>query len=505
MAQPKTHSVALAGGVNEKLPSLSASENFALQAINVECKETGKGFRRILGYDKWDSNEVTDATYIGSGDIRGIAFFNDACYVARNTSNDGKCAIFKSTGSGWSVVKSGLLADGNYEFDKYSFGGTEKLYGVDGVNPFFSIDSSDTYTAITVWASGSQAATHLAMHRNRAWVTRGAEVTYSDVGDPTAFTDYAASGTIYTKETITAISPLVGGVIGVFSRNNIAYLSGTGSESTLSAEFLTDHGNNVGARINTVQTMGSRTFFLGDPGIIDLAAVQEFGDFGDATISDAVYETLRAKLGTETASCVVRKKDQYRLFFSDGSGIIVSLRQGQFIGLTWINFPIKVNKAVSSEYASGVEVILFGSSTGYVYEMESGNQFDGENLTASLIPAFTPCRYPRRNKRFRFVIFDMDSTEDTSFQAEPLVKFGASANLASAEISVGGADALLGDAVLGEATLGGDLIQEGVLDIPVEGDYITMLIYSSSGATDAPWDINTLIYEFHLGRKRRYE
>lgn len=496
------HRVNLYGGVNEKLPSLSAPENYLLIGINVECKKNGVGLRRIDGYVKWDANEVTDATYIGAGRIRGVHRFNGAVYACRNTSNDSKLAIYKSTGSGWTVVKSGLEPDGTFEFRTYAFGGTEKLYGVDGVNPPFSLDSADAYTAIAAWPSANTPA-HIEMHRNRMWLSKGAEIRYSDVGDPTSFLDYAAlAGSIYAKATVTALSSLVGGTIAAFSRNTIAFLSGTGSESTLSAEFLVDHGNSIGARLGTVQTMGGRTFFLDDAGIMELTQAQEYGNFADGTVSDNVFRTVEKSLGLETISCVLRGKNQYRLFYNNGTGIILSLAGRKVIGLTTINWPDVVRCVHSTEDASGDELVVFGSDDGYIYQMDSGNSFDDENLAASLTTAYSPCKRPRNVKRFRRAIFDMRSEAETSIFAKALPKFDASEAQDGTEVALGGGLAILGQAVLGEAILGGTLIQEGRLDLPAIGDYIAMRIYSDS-STDPAWEIDGISYEFLEGRRRR--
>lgn len=492
----------LYGGMDENQPSLSAKENLLLNAVNVEHKETGNGYRRILGYEKWDDNEVDDATFTGDGRIRGVAYFNGACYVARNTSNDSKLAVYKSTGSGWTTVKTGLEPDGQFEFDTYSFAQEEKLYGADGKNKAFEIDDTDTYTAITTGLTTDKPA-HLALHRNRIWLTYASSVLYSDVGDPSAWLDWAAlSGEIVMKGESTALTPTVGGSLVAFARNQLAFMSGTGSESTLTAEYLIDHGNRIGAYANTVQQLAGRTLFLDDQGVIELKAAQEYGDFRDSTISSAVYPTIQSKRGNATASCIVRSKSQYRLFYSDGTGLIFSMLGDRVLGVTKLSWPKVVRCVWSGEDSSGNELILFGSDDGFIYQMESGNSLDGTTLTATMTTAFTPCRYPRQVKRFRRAIFDISASSTTSLIARPIVKLDKSSPIDPQTLGINAATAYLGTAVLGAAVLGVQSIQEGRIDMPVIGDYVAMQVSSQTTMGD-PWELDGLAYEFNFGKKRR--
>ena len=501
----KPYRINLYGGMDEQQPSLSAKENLLLNGVNIEPKEKGTGYRRLLGYAKWDANEVTDATYTGTGDIRGVAYFNGHCYAARNTSNDNKLAIFKSNGSGWTTVQTGLEPNGHYEFRDYAFGTTSKLYGVSGENKAFCIDSAHTYTPITTGLT-VDTPSHIAMHRNRMWLLYLSSLLYSDVGDPTAFVDYAAeillSGEIALKADGTAITPTVGGSLASFARNQITFLSGTGSAGTLQAENLLDHGNRIGAYPRTVEQMGGRTLFLDDQGVTELRAVQAHGDFRDATISSALYPTILAKRGNSTTSCVVRGKSQYRLFYNDGTGLIFSMQSDRLLGITKISFPLTVLKAWSGEDSSGNELILFGSTDGFIYQMESGNSFDGANISSSLVTAFSPCGYPRYIKRFKRAWFDIASAGHTTLVARPIFKLDSSPALNPETLGINASTSYLGQAILGQAILGAQQLQEGRIDMPGSCDYIAMQVTSRTNTGD-PWELDGLGYEFELGKPRR--
>ena len=84
---------------------------------------------------------------------------------------------------------------------------------------------------------------------------------------------------------------------------------------------------------------------------------------------------------------MLREKSQYRLFYTDTTepaaqqkGIIGTLRPE---GFQWSETRgIEVTEIGSGFNANGVEKYYHGSTTGYVYIHDSGNDFDGTNVLA---------------------------------------------------------------------------------------------------------------------------
>ena len=87
------------------------------------------------------------------------------------------------------------------------------------------------------------------------------------------------------------------------------------------------------------------------------------------------------------SSVVLRSRSQYRLFYTDitrdaseQKGIIGTLRPE---GFQWSETRgIEVTEIGSGFNANGVEKYYHGSTTGYVYIHDSGNDFDGTNVLA---------------------------------------------------------------------------------------------------------------------------
>jgi hypothetical protein len=95
-------------------------------------------------------------------------------------------------------------------------------------------------------------------------------------------------------------------------------------------------------------------------------------------------------------STVCRQKSQYRIFFTDGTGLYVTLVNGKLLGSTQVAFATAVNCAYTGQLANGDEVMLVGSASGgYVYEMDKGSSFDGENIEAYITLNWNSMKHPR--------------------------------------------------------------------------------------------------------------
>ncbi|MFA6244880.1 MAG: hypothetical protein WC655_28305, partial [Candidatus Hydrogenedentales bacterium] len=151
----------------------------------------------------------------GSGSILGIALYSGAIYAARNAADGLTAAIYKSSASGWTAVKAGLIAGGTWRLDVANFSGTatsKSLFGCDGRNNPFWWDGT-TYTHITgLWDSaatstdsvaiGTGAKTFVLVEANRDY-TAGDAVTVWDAA--TAANWMAGTVTTWTSGTKTLV------------------------------------------------------------------------------------------------------------------------------------------------------------------------------------------------------------------------------------------------------------------------------------------------------------
>src|SRR6185369_13139564 len=273
-----------------------------------------------------------------------------------------------------------LLPNGRYEFDNWNFGSqqnTERMYGCDGVNPGFEFDGT-VYVPIHSGMT-PDAPSHMQIHKNALFYSFKSSIQFSGPGEPYSFSPILGAGEFGCGDTITNLLSVPGGDTGgalvakTLNRTFVLY----GNDSS---DFnLVPYSYAVGAEAYTIQLInGVYSFDTG--GISSLATTQKFGNFVTATESDKINTYLNGKVGMSSASCISRKKSQYRLFFSDNEAVFVTFGGGKLLGMTTMSFPHDVTCISSMEGASRQEEIYFGSTDGYVRQAEIGTSFDGQAI-----------------------------------------------------------------------------------------------------------------------------
>jgi hypothetical protein len=116
---------------------------------------------------------------------------------------------------------------------------------------------------------------------------------------------------------------------------------------------------------------------------------------------------LENRVNSATASSLNRLKGQYRVFFSDGTGIYMTMVNGNLLGSMPVEFSNPVLCCDEGEDASGSAVSFFGSSNGFVYQLDKGTSFDGNAISASFNLAYNSIKSPRILKRFRRASVEM--------------------------------------------------------------------------------------------------
>jgi hypothetical protein len=230
-------------------------------------------------------------------------------------------------------------------------------------------------------------------------------IMISAPGDPSGvWVAASGAGELGIGDVISAMLPLPGnnetGALAVYGRNKSTVLYG----SSTATWNLSNVAIDAGAIAYTSQYVGA-AYALDDRGVTSLSAVQEFGNFAQASISKAVQPYIDNRVGLVVASSVLRSQDQYRVYFSDGAGL--AFRPGTKAVLPF-SYPNPVTCICSGENTSGQEVVYFGSSNGMVYQAEKGTSFDGTAIDAWHRLAFNAERGPNMQKKWRRAIFEVD-------------------------------------------------------------------------------------------------
>jgi hypothetical protein len=330
-----------------------------------------------------------------------------------------------------------LLPGGKYEFQNYNFYGAsnlKRMYGCDGVNKAFEFDGTAFVPIITGMANDTPK--HLACHKNYLFLAfAGGSLQFSALGNPISWSVVLGAGEIGLGDEITALVPGYQSTMPVFGRNKTAILYGDvfgGSGADASLKVLSEE---AGCIEWTMQLL-STPVFVDDRGIRSLQAVQDFGNFSIGTLSTNIKPILDRykKLGVyPVQSVAIRETNQYRLFMSNGDGLIMDMSRVAAGGnVEFTNFKLTKNSvdlvvsAVSScEDNSGNEVITFGSTDGYVYRMESGTSYDGYAVTAYVRLPFAHFRKPTIEKRYHKATIECSTTSQIALSIAADFSYGS--------------------------------------------------------------------------------
>lgn len=333
--------------------------------------------------------------------------------ISAPTGGNFTAAAASSTGGG-SLTLSGAqtritqTTGGRYEFADYAFVTDKKVYGCDGVNRGFEYGVNAGGTAVFVPIVTGMTVDHplhVATHRNYLWFSFANSLQSSSIALPYQWSVITGASEQNVGDNITCLLPQVGSESSasmmIFCRNQISILYGT-STANFTRTVLRD---GIGAMPYSAQNLGI-AHALDDRGIIQMSPTLNWGNFDQGTISRLFNSYLANKKSRTSASCVNRTKNQYRVFFSDGSGIYATIFQGKMLGALPVSFDHPVLCATEGEFTDGTERTFFGSSDGGVYELDRGPSFDGGNLVGYLSMPFNSLSGPRMNKRYRKVVLD---------------------------------------------------------------------------------------------------
>jgi hypothetical protein len=327
--------------------------------------------------------------------------------------------------AGNSTAITFAVPGGRFEFGNYSFG-TTKMYGVDGKNRGFEFDGTTFVPIVTGMTTDTP--TFLKEHHGHLFYAFADSMQHSGIGTPYTWTIVSGAAELAMGDTITGFQRQVGAqttaTLAVFTRNSMKMLYGTSSATWQ----LVSYKEEAGAYAYTNQQIGL-TMMLDDRGVTSLETSQNFGNFSDATLTKHIQTWLTARRSASIASCIARDKNQYRLFFTDGSALYVTMDNGKPVGMMPILLTNVPTCICSLENNAGNERIYFGDSSGYVHQMDVGTSFDGAAIEFYLDMAYNNLRSPRVIKSFKSAVLEVSGSGYSEFS------FGYSLGYGTTEIN----------------------------------------------------------------------
>lgn len=382
----------LSGNRQELLKSPSVAEVLT----NFEPGIKG-GYQQIKGYTKVNKSNVP-----GTGSITGVFKYKQGLIVCRDTgiyfsidfttwyqvNKDENSLSLSAINSSTNVLPRNPA--GSYQFNLFVFGNTEKVVMTDGVSPpcvltitgddpaSYVVDFQEIDNASLLDPKGNE------VHLNQAYYfgnTLDPHVVYhSALMNPVDMTG-ATAGYFAMKDRVVGVK-LFNKELYVFTPTNISVVSGVDAGTPNVQPFADDVGC---ISKDTLQEVGGDIVFLAKDGLRSIRTAQQSDTTENASISVTINSLLTAFIKNidqyTVTSTVIREKNQYRLFFTkigstnprDHQGFIAT--QDPQVGWVFSTF--------NSFEVNNVSNVHFGDTLGDVYEMESGDSFDGTDIDST--------------------------------------------------------------------------------------------------------------------------
>lgn len=301
-----------------------------------------------------------------------------------------------------------LAPGGRFRMVNYNFGAGLRIYGCDGVNRGFEFDGT-TFVPLTTGMTTDTPA-FVAAHKNHLFFGFSNSLQHSGTGFPYQWTPISGASELNLGAAITNLLPqpgdaTSGGAMMCATRNRTYLLYGS---STANWNLVT-LAQDAGSLAHTAQNIGG-TYFLDDRGISSLATTQAFGNFASATVSDFIRPWLVENKGAVVDSCIVREKNQYRLIFTGGRAIYMTLVGNKISGFMPQLYADPIVIAESTELTDGSESVFYGDTAGFVYQDGAGTSFDGDAVESYLTFVFNHAKGPRTLKQYRKVVLEVSGT-----------------------------------------------------------------------------------------------
>ena len=470
----------------------------ATELENFEPSITG-GYRRISGYQKWNSNIVPqDAS--SSEPILMSAYFKGNVLAARG----GKVHKGGTTGS-WTQIDSGRTNAGRYTFFRYNLAGTDFIVWADGSNPASKYDNT-TVTDLT--GTGAPADPSIVTGFKDALFFAGMSSNPQELVFTAPFTDddFSAAngaGTIGVDSPITGLVPFRD-FLYIFCEERIFRLAGNTIADFTVQPITREIGCSNGF---TIQEFAGDVVFLSKDGLRTIAGTEKIGDVELGTISKPVQERFAGVSDVdEFNSVVIPDKTQYRIFFSNAStprnttkGLICvrKINNYEFADLRGIRA-----NSTDSIVVSGESIILHGDFDGFVYRQEKGNNFDGSDVTGKYrSPDFIMGDAGIR-KRFQRVTINY--SPEGLVNADLFLRYdyetGNAPRPAAYPFNSTSVVAVYGSSLYGTATYGGNI--NPIIRQPVEGSGFAMALRVNERGTSIPYSLKGFQLEFQADARR---
>jgi hypothetical protein len=301
----------------------------------------------------------------------------------------------------------------------------------------------------------------------------------------------------------------VGGVLVITSERETKGLFG----ATIDDWELKLVGEKTGGKVYTSKKMDT-VYGLDALGITSVSRTDAFGSFMGATVSQLVQPLVNLYRERSTSASIVRSANQYRLYFDDGTGLIMYIpTAGQEpsnraatrtkVEFGQLSYPITVRQMYDTEGSNGLETHYFISDDGFVRQDQIGNNFDGAVIRSTVRLVYNQLNSPSMRKKYRRAILEMESQKPLSLKIIYDLTYGGDETKAGNEdfdINAGGG--LWDVDNWDEFFWDGQTVSTASVGLGGTGTNISMLIFNES-ASARPFIMQGITLHYDLRRLQR--
>ena len=413
-----------------------------------------------------------------------------------------------SDNSTYSSAGVTIGGSGKVRFLKYDFDGTEKLYLVDDTGKPFRFDGS-TFAQLSSLPSDTSGASFVVNFKNHIVLGNGKKVVFSAPYEDDDFTVANGGGIINVADEITGLTVFREQLI-IFCKTSIFVLNGNSVADFTLQPVSRDLGC---VAEDSIQEIGGDIIFLGPDGLRLFSATDRIGDFSLGAVSKTIQSEMLDLISSGSSgfcSTVIREKSQYRIFAALASG---SSESAKGIAATQLQEGVVFNDlrginahVAHSEYEGFSEQIYFANNDGYVYQMESGNTFDGTNILASFATPFVPLNDPSIRKTIYKGTAYLKI--NGAFELRQTLQFDyaqSGSNQSTQQLdSSNAATVTYGTATYGAATSVYGTAPDAIFNVQTQGSgFVVSILYETLGnSTDAVFTIDSATLQYITNARR---
>lgn len=377
------------------------------------------------------------------------------------------------------------MPGGKMEFCNINFTGSatgQKMYGVDGINPAFEFDGANYVPLHT--GSVPDAPSHVINFKEMLLLAISGNLIIGAIGNPYNYDAINGAGDIGVGDLITGFVPnggtyITGSTMSIFTERHLYTMYGS---STANFNLITSIWD-MGFAPFTMQAVSNDTYGWTSRGIQALITTLTFGDFSYNSISHEIQSLVNAKQGMAIASNSLHAKDQYRVYFSDGTALAFGLTGGKPNGIMPLNYVIPVSCICTDNLLNGgIEVTYFGSTNGFVYQDSIGTSQDGASIEAWIRLAFNDTKSPRIRKRYRRAVFEGVVSSYTLLNISYDIGYGSpdvQTSAPSADVQINGGGGYWDQFTWSEFTWDSQVVATPQISLEGTEKNISFLIYSN--------------------------